>query len=67
MSRKERRRLVVLSQVQAGKISLAKAAELLGLSYRQMKRVWSRYQREGDAGWCIGCVAAGRIGSRSQK
>jgi transposase-like protein len=50
MSRKERRRLVVLSQVQEGKISLAKAAELLRLSYRQMKRVWSRHQREGDAG-----------------
>jgi hypothetical protein len=50
MSRKERRRLVVLSQVQEGKISLVKAAELLGLCYRQMKRVWSRHQREGDGG-----------------
>ena len=50
MSRKERRRLVVLSQLQEGKISVVKAAELLGLSYRQMKRVWSRYQREGDKG-----------------
>jgi hypothetical protein len=50
MSRKERRRLVVLSQVQEGKISLVKAAELLGLGYRQMKRVWSRHRREGDGG-----------------
>ena len=50
MSRKERRRLVVLSQVQEEKISLVKAAELLGLCYRQMKRVWSRHQREGDGG-----------------
>ena len=50
MSKKERRRLVVLSQVQGKKVSLVKAAELLGLSYRQMKRVWSRYQREGDGG-----------------
>lgn len=50
MSRKERRRLVVLSQVREGKISLVKAAELLGLCYRQMKRVWSRHQREGDGG-----------------
>ena len=50
MSRKERRRLVVLSQVQEGKISLVKAAELLGLGYRQMKRVWERHQREGDGG-----------------
>ena len=50
MSREERRRLVVLSQVEEGKISLVKAAELLRLSYRQMKRVWSRRQREGDGG-----------------
>jgi hypothetical protein len=50
MSREERRRLVVLSQVQEGKISLVKAAELLGLCYRQMKRVWSRHRREGDGG-----------------
>ena len=33
-----------------GKISLVKAAELLELGYRQMKRVWSRHQREGDGG-----------------
>ena len=33
MSRKERRRLVVLNQLQGGKVSLVKAAELLGLSY----------------------------------
>lgn len=50
MSKKERRRLVVLSQLHEGKISLVKAAELLGLSYRQMKRVWSRHQSEGDGG-----------------
>jgi molybdenum-dependent DNA-binding transcriptional regulator ModE len=50
MSRKERRRLVILSQVQERKISLVKAAEVLGLSYRQLKRVWSRYQSVGDGG-----------------
>lgn len=50
VSRKERRRLAMLSQVEEGKISLTKAAELLGLSYRQMKRVWSRRQQEGDSG-----------------
>jgi transposase len=50
MSSKERRRLVVLNQLQGGKVSLVKAAELLGLGYRQMKRVWSRYQSEGDEG-----------------
>ena len=39
MSGKERRRLEVLSRVKGGDFSLAKGAELLGISYRQMKRV----------------------------
>jgi transposase len=31
-------------------MTLVEAGELLGLSYRQTKRAWSRYQSEGDAG-----------------
>ena len=31
-------------------MTLVEASELLGLSYRQTKRVWSRYRSEGDAG-----------------
>jgi transposase len=31
-------------------MTLIEASELLGLSYRQTKRAWSRYQSEGDAG-----------------
>ena len=50
MSQSERRRLTVMWQVQLGKLSLRKASELLGLSYRQVKRVWSRYRSSGDAG-----------------
>jgi hypothetical protein len=50
MSRSERRRLEVLSQVRLGKLTLQKGSELLGIGYRQMKRVWGRYQAEGDAG-----------------
>jgi hypothetical protein len=50
MSGKERRRLEVLSRVQAGEVSLVKGAELLGLSYRQAKRAWARYRELGDAG-----------------
>ncbi len=50
MSRSERRRLEVLSQVRLGKLTLRKGSELLGIGYRQMKRVWGRYQAEGDAG-----------------
>jgi transposase len=50
MSQGERRRLVVMSQVQAGKLKLGQASELLSVSYRQGKRIWARYQTEGDGG-----------------
>jgi hypothetical protein len=50
MSGKERRRLEALSRVKSGDFSLVKASELLGLSYRQTKRAWARYQELGDAG-----------------
>lgn len=50
MSHKERQRLEVLSRVKRGDVSLAKAAELLQLSYRQAKRVYRRFRREGDQG-----------------
>jgi transposase len=50
MSGKERRRLEVLSRVRRGEASLRKGAELMGVSYRQAKRLWSRYQANGDAG-----------------
>jgi len=50
MSAKERRRLVKMEEVQAGRMSLMTASEMLGLSYRQCKRIWSRYREEGDRG-----------------
>ena len=50
MSRKERNRLAVLVGVKKRELNLVQAAELSGLSYRQMKRVWHRYQEQGDAG-----------------
>ena len=50
MSQKERTRLGVMKQVQADELSVAAAARLLGLSYRQAKRVWRRYRQDGDAG-----------------
>ena len=50
MNGKERRRLEVLGRVKSEELSLVKAAELLGMSYRQAKRVWARYQEEGDKG-----------------
>ena len=50
MSVKERRRLEVFSRVCEGAVSVAKAAELLGLSERQAWRVKARYQGAKDAG-----------------
>lgn len=48
MSEKERRRLEVLSRVRDGDLTLVKGAELMGVSYRQAKRVFALYQTHGD-------------------
>jgi transposase len=50
MSCKERRRLELLARVRDKMLKLVKAAELMQLSYRQAKRMWQRFKREGDAG-----------------
>ena len=36
--------------VKAGELSLTEASAVLGLGYRQTKRIWRRYQDHGDAG-----------------
>jgi len=50
MSAKERARLGVFGRVFEGAMTLKAASEMLGLSYRQTKRSWSRYREEGDVG-----------------
>ena len=50
MSRKERRRLELLSRVRDRALKLVKAAELMSVSYRQAKRIWRRYRQGGDTG-----------------
>jgi transposase len=50
MSRKERDRIRIMAGVKGKELSQVQAAELMGLGYRQAKRVWRRYQDEGDAG-----------------
>lgn len=62
MSMKERRRLSIFSQVVVGAMSLVCAASSLGISYRQAKRLCSRYRREGDSGLLHGL--RGRPGNR---
>jgi transposase len=50
MNSVERRRLVVFSKVAEGELSVSLASKLLKISYRHAKRLWRRYQAEGDAG-----------------
>jgi len=50
MSRRERNRLVIMVAIKRQELTVVQAADLLGLGYRQAKRVWRRYQAEGDAG-----------------
>ena len=50
MSRKERERMTVMAGVAEKKLTLVQGAELMEVSYRQSKRIWKRYQADGDAG-----------------
>jgi len=50
MSQKERQRLELFAQVREKALRLVEVAALLPLSYRQCKRIWKRYQAEGDRG-----------------
>lgn len=50
MSSKERDRKAILEQVKLGVLNLKQASIRLHISYRQMKRIWRRYQQSGDVG-----------------
>jgi hypothetical protein len=50
MSKKERRRLEAFARVRSGEWTLVQVSTALRLSYRQTKRAWARYQKDGDAG-----------------
>jgi transposase len=49
LNRKEQRRLVVLNQVETGKMIGREAAEVLDLSLRQVRRLLAAYRKEGAA------------------
>jgi transposase len=49
LNQKEQRRLVVLNQVEKGKMIGKEAAEVLGLSLRQVRRILAAYRKEGAA------------------
>jgi transposase len=62
MSNQERKRMVVLAGVKRGKLSVAAAGRLMGVCYRQAKRIWQRFKETGDAG--LVHQSRGRPGSR---
>jgi hypothetical protein len=50
MSAKERIRLDALGRVKRKEVTVLDAAELMGLSLRQARRIWKRFQAAGDGG-----------------
>jgi transposase len=65
LSGKERERLDVLRQVSAGQLTRRKAAELLGVSYRQVLRLCARHSDEGASG--LGHRLRGRRSNRGHE
>lgn len=64
MSLEELRQVGVLARVQEGELKLRDAAEILGRSYRQVKRLWKRYREEGPEG--LKHRSAGRESNRAK-
>lgn len=56
MSAREVDRAGVLRRVKQGELKLVSAAQILGISYRQCKRLWKRYQEAGVQGLKHGTV-----------
>lgn len=57
--------MVVLNEVKMGRMSLAEGGALMGLSYRQTKRVWRRFKQSGGAG--LVHQSRGRPGGRRKE
>ena len=62
LSVKEKRRLHLFASVKRGGMTLHKAAELLKISYRQAKRSYGRFAKEGAVG--LGHRLRGRVSNR---
>ena len=50
MNRKQRERLVIFNQIKQKQMDRLSGAEVLGLSLRQVHRLYVRWQKEGDGG-----------------
>ena len=62
MSSQELKRWVVMRRVRDGELSLSEAATVLGLSYRQVKRIAQRFRACGQKG-----LVHGNVGRRSNR
>ena len=64
MSVRELRRVEVLARVKSKTLKVVDAASLVGVSYRQAKRLWKRYREEGAKG--MRHRSAGRASPRAK-
>jgi transposase len=67
MSEEEVRRAGVLKRVAAGDLKQRQAAELLGISDRQVKRLYARYKEQGAAGLVHGNASRRSNRAKSSK
>jgi transposase len=63
MSKRELGRVELLARVKSGQLRVVDAALLMGVSYRQAKRLWKRYRAEGAGG--LKHRSAGRRSNRA--
>jgi transposase len=63
MSKRELGRVEVLARVRSKQLRVVDAGRLLGVSYRQAKRLWKRYREEGAGG--LKHRSAGRTSNRA--
>src|SRR2546427_12330409 len=63
MSKRELGRVEVLARVRSKQLRVVDAGVLMGVSYRQAKRLWKRYREEGAAG--LKHRSAGRASHRA--
>jgi transposase len=62
MSVTELKRAAVLARVQAGDLTLRQASELMGVGYRQTRRLWRKFRRRGPVS-----LRHGNAGRRSNR
>lgn len=67
LSREELKRVEVMSRVASGAVKLKQAAELIGRSYRQVKRIWAKYREGGPEGLKHGNAGRGSNRAKPEK